>query len=360
MHPDYLLQSYDYPLSEDQIAQSPAPRRDGSRLLVLNRQSRKRSFTTFSHITDHIPEGALLVVNNSKVIPARIYGAKKSGGKVEFLLLTPLPLLQPEKDGDWNFAEASGLVRASKSPKQGTRVHFGPDCFLEILEKGDFGKSRVRLSWQGSLEEILGQRGKMPLPPYIKREAVEQDVTRYQTVYARDDKAGSVAAPTAGLHFTDEIRARLRNKGVQWAEVTLYVGYGTFSPVRCQDIREHAMHGEYIEVPEETAAAVLRAKEEGRPVVAVGTTSARSLEGMLQACGEIRAFAGETDIFIYPGYTFGVVDSLLTNFHLPKSSLVIMVSALAGRDFILESYAQALTEGFRVFSYGDAMLISQG
>lgn len=358
MDPDYSLKSYDYELPEDQIAQHPADTRDNSRLMVLDRKKQTRTYTKFKEIDQYIPDNALLIVNNSKVIPARMFGKKPTGGKVEFLLLTPLPLFEIKENANWFEAKVEGLLRASKSPKPGEIIVFDDSFALEVIEKGDFGKSWVQLRWKGKIENILAKHGEMPLPPYITRDVKKEDLSRYQTIYARDDKAGSVAAPTAGLHFTDEIRQQLLDKGVSWAEVTLYVGYGTFSPVRCQDIRDHDMHEEYIEVPEETAGAIRKAKQEGRPVIAVGTTSARSLEGMFQACGKIEAYSGATNIFIYPRYEFHVVDKLLTNFHLPKSSLVIMVSALAGRRFILDSYAEALANGFRVFSYGDAMLIS--
>ena len=216
----------------------------------------------------------------------------------------------------------------------------------------------MRLSWRGELATLFRDLGHYPLPPYIRRPDTAEDAKRYQTVYAAEDKLGSVAAPTAGLHFTPQVHGALAAKGVDWAEVTLYVGYGTFSPVRCPDIRDHSMHREYVEVPPATAEAVAVARAQGRPVIAVGTTSVRSLEGAFAATGGIRPFAGWTDIYITPGYEFKTVDSLLTNFHLPESSLLIMVSALAGREFILKTYRKALSEGFRFFSYGDAMLIT--
>ena len=359
---DYTLAAYNFDLPEENIAQSPAEKRDLSKVMIVNREAGTEEITTFNDIIEHLPEGALLVVNNSKVLPARIYGQKASGGKVEFLLLTPLPLIEPgdveDDSGEkWHEAEVQGLLRASKGPKPGQEVFFGDDLVLTVIEKGDFGRSKVVLKWRGDLAQILTQLGHMPLPPYIRRPDTEEDQARYQTIYARDDKQGSVAAPTAGLHFTPEIREELSKRGFKWAEVTLYVGYGTFSPVRSEDIREHEMHEEYIEVPEETAEAIRQAKAEGRPVLAVGTTSARSLEGMFRACGEIRSFSGGTNIFIYPGYSFNVVDCMLTNFHLPESSLIMMISALVGRKRILGAYRKAIKEGFRFFSYGDAMLI---
>ncbi|WP_338668817.1 tRNA preQ1(34) S-adenosylmethionine ribosyltransferase-isomerase QueA [Pseudodesulfovibrio methanolicus] len=354
---DYRLSSYDYDLPEDRIAQEPAVHRDGSKLLVLDRADRSLTPARFTDLLDYLPDDCLLVANNSRVIPARIFGRKPTGGQVEFLLLTPLPLLEPREEGGWLTAHAEGLLRASKGPKPGTSVTFADDFSLTAEEAGEFGRWQVTLRWKGDLTGLFNTHGHLPLPPYIKRPDGEADRERYQTTYSNTAKTGSVAAPTAGLHFTPELRERIRAKGIEWAEVTLYVGYGTFSPVRCPDIRDHRMHAEYIEVSAETAEAIRRAKAEGRPVIAVGTTSARTLEGMVREAGSIRQFRGETDIFISPGYTFQVVDGILTNFHLPESSLIIMISALAGRKTILEAYAFALENHFRFFSYGDAMLI---
>jgi len=354
---DYLLASYDYALSEDRIAQEPAQRRDGSKLLVLDRAADSLTPTLFTDLLDYLPDNCLLVANNSRVIPARIFGRKPTGGQVEFLLLTPLPLLEPREECGWLTARAEGLLRASKGPKKGTIVTFAEDFSLTAEERGEFGRWQVTLRWKGDLTELFNRYGHLPLPPYIKRPDGEADRERYQTTYSDKAKTGSVAAPTAGLHFTPELRERIKAKGIQWAEVTLYVGYGTFSPVRCPDIRDHRMHAEYIEVSAETAESIRQAKAEGRPVIAVGTTSARTLEGMVREAGSIRQFRGETDIFISPGYTFQVIDGILTNFHLPESSLIIMISALAGRKKILEAYMFALENNFRFFSYGDAMLI---
>jgi len=355
---DFRLASYVYDLPEDRIAQQPADRRDASRLMLLERATGRTEVRRFAELPELLPAGALLVANNSRVTPVRLFGTKPSGGRVEFLLLTPLPLLavEPGNDGQWT-AVAQGLLRASKAPRRGEVVNFGPDLRLVVKERREFGQSTVRLFWRGALARHLDRQGHMPLPPYIRRPDSPEDAERYQTVYADPAKAGSAAAPTAGLHFTPELRARLADQGFGWAEVTLYVGYGTFSPVRCADVRQHRMHAEYVEIGEETAAAVAKAKAEGRPVVAVGTTSARSLEGAFAALGRIGPYAGWTDIYILPGATFHVVDSLLTNFHLPESSLLIMVSALAGRDAVLGAYGKALGNGFRFFSYGDAMLI---
>ncbi|WP_432738594.1 tRNA preQ1(34) S-adenosylmethionine ribosyltransferase-isomerase QueA [Maridesulfovibrio sp. FT414] len=354
---DFLLKSYDFELPEKQIAQCPAVMRHGSKLMVLDHKTGETEIKSFTDIVDLLSEGALLVANNSKVIPARIFGQKPTGGRVEFLLLTPLPLIEPVPEPGGYKAQARGLLRASKGPKPGDEIHFECGMKLTVLGKGKFGLSDVELQWQGDLKTIFETCGNIPLPPYIRRAADETDNERYQTLYACDEKAGSVAAPTAGLHFSEEINSALKAKGIDRAEVTLYVGYGTFSPVRAENIRDHEMHSEYIEIPAETAEAVRKAKAEGRPVVAVGTTSARTLEGAFMQTGEICEFKGDTDIFIYPGFEFKVVDRMLTNFHLPESSLVIMISALAGRENVLNAYKKAVDNGFRFFSYGDSMYI---
>ncbi|WP_243358007.1 tRNA preQ1(34) S-adenosylmethionine ribosyltransferase-isomerase QueA [Fundidesulfovibrio terrae] len=356
---DTSLESYSFELPEDLIAQAPAARRDASRLLVVDRHRGVAREARFIELTDLLPAGALLVANNSKVLPARLLTTKPTGGAVEFLMLTPMPLVEPRPglEGGWSTAEAEGLLRASKKPKPGAVIDFAEDLSLTVIERGEFGRSRVVLNWRGDLKSIFERIGHMPLPPYIHRPDSAEDRSRYQTLHARDDKQGSVAAPTAGLHFTPELRAGLAASGFAWAEVSLHVGYGTFSPVRAADIRDHRMHAEFVEVPQETADAVAQAKAEGRPVFAVGTTSARALEGAFAATGSFAPFTGWTDIFIRPGHTFAVVDGMLTNFHLPGSSLVIMVAALAGKGVILNAYAHAIRERFRFFSYGDAMLI---
>ncbi len=356
---DFLLSSYEYDLPESSVAQHPAADRDGSRLAVVPRLSGDIQWTDFSRLAAHLPAGAVLVANNSKVFPARLLGRKPTGGQVEFLLLTPLPLVQ-EQAGvapGWKQAQVEGLAKASRGPRPGERVDFGPKMHLTVTGQGEFGRIFGELSWTGGLTQRVDEQGVLPLPPYIQRAVDQADVSRYQTLHARADKAGSVAAPTAGLHFTPKVREELQARGIEWYEATLYVGYGTFSPVRTADIRKHGMHREYLELPEETVQAVLRAKEEKRPVIAVGTTSARILEGVAQARGGLTAWSGSTDIFIIPGYEFQVVDGLITNFHLPKSTLLMLVSALAGRERMLTAYQEALARGFRFFSYGDAMLL---
>lgn len=296
------------------------------------------------------------------------------------LLLTPPVLLEkdarPESGSACRLeAEAEALLRPGRSIRAGDMLDFG-ELQAEVLKKGDFGRHTLRLFWKGNLTDILEKAGKLPLPPYIRREQDEDDISRYQTMYAREDKKGSVAAPTAGLHFTEKMRGRLLSRGVEWAEVTLHVGYGTFSPVREEDIRQHPMHAEYAEIPYETVEAVRRAKRDGRPVIAVGTTSARTLEGAAEACAREgkwlflrKAFpvhlliplrrdgpAGPAFLFIR-AFPSGWRTACITNFHLPKSSLLMLVSALAGRERILRAYAHAVEEGYRFFSYGDAMLI---
>lgn len=361
---DFSLSSYRFALPDAQIAQFPPEERGLSRLLVMPRKPcdslPELRHAEFSEVGDYLPPNALLVVNNSRVLPARLLGRRPSGGKVEFLLLSPLPLVTaaaiPRRDG-WFEAEARGLARAGGRVREGDVFTFGAGIRVTVLESGPFGQRRVLLAWKGCLDDAFAATGRIPLPPYIKRADNDEDQTRYQTIFARREKNGSVAAPTAGLHFTQARRDALSERGFQWAEVTLYVGYGTFSPVRDDDIRRHRMHKEYIEINEQTATAVSRAKAEGRPVVAVGTTTVRALEGAAELCGRVQPFTGWTDIFLYPSRAFRVVDGMITNFHLPESSLLMMVGAFAGRRRVLEAYAEAARRGYRFFSYGDAMLL---
>ena len=413
---DFALESYQFDLPEERIAQQPSLERASSRLLVVERfpsaaNTAARKSGCCSHSSDNpvvfegqfadlvaqLPEGCLLVANNSRVIPARVYGSRASGGRVEFLLLPPLPLLAvapctelppgPPSEpcastGAWRMTHADCLLRSSKQVKTGEQVRFSDAFFLKLRERGAFGRCKAVLYWQGDLATHLQTLGSLPLPPYIRREAGNaasgewgSDGERYQTIYSREDKAGSVAAPTAGLHFTPELRQALEASGRAWAEVTLYVGYGTFSPVRASDIREHTMHAEYAEIPAATVQAVNKARAEGRAIIAVGTTSARTLEGMYRHLHPetvspvpAQASAGNPlfplgdhaawlDIFLYPGARFHVIDGLVTNFHLPGSSLLMLVSAFMGRQRILNAYSYAMTNQYRFFSYGDAMLI---
>lgn len=356
---DFLLASYEYDLPEEQIAQAPAPQRDQSRLLVLDR--RPGGALTHTHFTDlarFLPPHSLLVANNVQVMPARLLGNRPSGGKAEFLLLTPLAEI-PQAAQTTQLAQAAvqGLARPASRLRAGDSIQFAPDFYFSLEKIGEFGQVQGALHWSGNLGERLATHGHWPLPPYIRRPDTAEDGRRYQTTFADPAHAGAIAAPTAGLHFTDSLRAELCKQGHTWQELTLYVGYGTFNAVRSADIRKHHMHSELVDIPEATATAIQEAKAQGRPVVAVGTTSARALEGMFQRCGRLEAFKGETDIFIYPGFEFKVVDHLITNFHLPGSTLLMLTAALAGRETMLAAYAQAVAQGYRFFSYGDAMLI---
>lgn len=356
----FCLEAYDYDLPESLIAQNPPQNRDGARLLIMGKNDEPSRVGMFDEILNHLPRKSLIVVNNSRVIPGRLRTVGEHGGSVEMLLLTPVNLLCRDQRtvGSKSVVTGDVLLRPAKRAKIGKEFHFS-DIQAKILEKGHFGQTKVELSWPSklSLEQILRNSGEIPLPPYIRRSSDQLDLERYQTVYADEQESGSIAAPTAGLHFTPMLRDKLIQAGHEWAEVTLYVGYGTFSPIRCDDIRDHRMHGEYVKITQDATEAVRRAKQEGRAVVAVGTTSMRTLEGVAAIRGGVEPFEGWLDTYIYPGFTFQVVDGLITNFHLPKSSLLVLVSAFAGRERILAAYRRAVAEGFRFFSYGDAMLI---
>lgn len=353
---NFALSAYEYDLPPELVAQEPLDRRDESRLMVLDKTSGHFESRRFAELAELLEPG-LIVVNNSKVLPARVMGQRASGGKVEFLLLTPLPVMRIAEEGEFSRSEVECLLRSSKKVRDGEIVELGPDIAFELLQRGEFGRCTGLLRWKGDLVKRLEELGRLPLPPYIRREVTEADSSRYQTLFARPEKNGSVAAPTAGLHFTPEVRDALSRAGHQWAEVTLYVGYGTFSPVRVDDIRTHPMHSEYIEISPAAAAAIAAAKAEGKPVTAIGTTAMRTLEGAFAATGRIEPYTGWTNIFLYPGRPVNVVDHLVTNFHLPGSTLLMLVSALAGREATLRAYAGAVAERYRFFSYGDAMLV---
>lgn len=355
----YSLESYNFVLPQDRIAQFPPERRGESRLLVMSKENDNIVHAMFSDLADYLPPKSLLVANNSKVLQARLEGFRDTMGKAEFLLLTPIQILLHNARSVGNSSyqcEAEGLLKMGARARKGQKFTFHT-LFAEILEVGPFGRHVFLLSWKGDLLSLFATYGQIPLPPYISRSAQDCDTERYQTVYAKEEKLGSVAAPTAGLHFTESLRSSLKEKGFEWSEITLYVGYGTFSPVREEDIRKHAMHSEYIEIPEKTAASIQKAKDEGRPIIAIGTTSMRSLEGAFLAQGKIAPFTGYTDIFLYPGKSFHVCDGLITNFHLPKSTLLMLVAAFVGREKILRVYEEAIQKKYRFFSYGDAMLI---
>ena len=339
------LTDYDYDLPESLIAQQPCPQRDGSRLMVVDRQTRKIHHTQFSEIREFLPTGALLVLNNTKVIPARLIGRKlPTGGKVELLLT---------RQKGTNTWEA--LIKPGRRVTHGTRIVFGEGVLTgKVLAKSSLGLYTVRFKYDGAFEEVLAQVGRVPLPPYIKREPNPTDTEEYQCVYAKE--AGAIAAPTAGLHFTLDLMDKLKRDGIHRVTLTLHVGLGTFQPVKVEDIEMHKMHSEYFELSQMGANQINSAKGEGRTIVAVGTTSVRALETVASDCS-VNPYQGYTDIFIYPGYQFKVVDALITNFHLPKSTLLMLVSAFAGHEFIFEAYQEAIAQKYRFYSYGDAMLI---
>ncbi len=338
------VEEFDYELPEELIAQDPIADRSASRLMILNKKTGDIQHSVFREIVRELRPGDCLVVNNTKVIPARLLGIRvETGAAVEVLLLRRL-------EGDsWET-----LVKPGKKARPGTLLSFGDGLLKgtveEILEEGN---RKIRFSYQGIFEEILDQLGQMPLPPYIKHRL--EDKNRYQTVYAKFD--GSAAAPTAGLHFTRELLEQIREMGVEVAEITLHVGLGTFRPVKVEKVEEHHMHSEFYLVDEETAEKINGARRRGGRVIAVGTTSCRTLESASTEDGVLHAGSGWTDIFIYPGYQFKMVDALITNFHLPKSTLMMLVSALAGRDSIMAAYREAVRERYRFFSFGDAMFI---
>ena len=333
-----------FELPDTLIAQQPATERTGSRLLCLDASSRHYDDRKFADFPGLLRDGDLLVFNNTRVIPARLHGHKASGGKVEILVERIV-----------SEQEVLAHIRASKSPKPGSTIVLENSLEVTMLER-EGTLFRLGFPLGESAISVIESIGHMPLPPYIDRDDDEVDQERYQTVYA--SQPGAVAAPTAGLHFDAAMMDTLKEKGIETAEVTLHVGAGTFQPVKVDDIREHPMHSEYLEVSEETVAAINATRQRGGRVIAIGTTSVRSLESAARQ-GKLEPYQGETDIFIYPGYEFKVVDAMLTNFHLPESTLLMLVSAFADREFILDAYRHAVEERYRFFSYGDAMFISK-
>lgn len=347
-----LLSEFDYDLPEELIAQMPADKRENSRMMVLDRKNKTIMHKHFYDIVDLIDPNSLLVLNNTKVLPARLYGIKEeTGAKIEIFLLKQL-------DGkQWET-----LIKPSKRIKEGTLIKVSDELSARaISQTEEDGGWIVELIYEGNVLDVLHRNGNIPLPPYIERklqndEIKKLDFERYQTVYAKDE--GSVAAPTAGLHFTEEILNKLKSKGVGIAYVTLNVGLGTFRPVKCENILEHKMHSETFEITQETADMINSAKKDGKKIIAVGTTTVRTLETAYQKYGMIKACHDESKLFIYPPYEFKVIDNLITNFHLPKSTLLMLVSALAGKDFIFEAYKEAIENKYRFFSYGDCMYIA--
>ena len=337
------VSEFNYDLPEELIAQTPIEKRDESRLMVLDRSKQTIEHKTFKDIIDYLEPGDCLVRNNTKVVPARIYGKKETGAKVEFLLLNNI-------EGDiWE-----SIVRPGNKLHVGTKVIFGDGLLTaEILEIMPGGTRKVKFSYKGIFNEILDKIGLMPLPPYIHEELKDND--RYQTVYAKYN--GSAAAPTAGLHFTPELLKKIEEKGVKIANVTLHVGIGTFRPVKEENVENHEMHTEHFYIKQEDAQKINETKKQGKRVIAVGTTSCRVLETIADENGLVKETEADTSIFIYPGYHFKCLDGLITNFHLPKSTLLMLVSALAGKDYIMKAYHEAVKEKYRFFSFGDAMFI---
>lgn len=341
---DMNVSDFDYELPQELIAQDPLEDRSASRLLVLDKNTGEFRHDVFYHIVDELNPGDCLVINDTKVIPARLYGVKEgTGAGIEVLLLK-------RKENDvWET-----LVKPGKKAKPGTVISFGDGKLIgTVVDVVEEGNRLIQFKYEGIFEEVLDELGQMPLPPYITH--VLKDKNRYQTVYAKHD--GSAAAPTAGLHFTKELLEQIEAKGVKIARVTLHVGLGTFRPVKVENVLEHHMHSEFFMVDEEAAAVINQTKAEGHRVIAVGTTSCRTLESAATEDGVVHATSGWTEIFIYPGYKFKAIDALITNFHLPQSTLLMLVSALAGREHILAAYEEAVREKYRFFSFGDAMLI---
>lgn len=336
-------EDFDYNLPEELIAQHPADKRDFSRLMVVDRKTGQREDKHFYDIIDYLNEGDLLVMNDTRVIPARLFGHRpEKEEKIEVFLLENI-----EKD-KWEV-----LVKPGKKMKIGTKCIFSDELSLEVIDIKEDGNRIVEFSYEGIFQEILDKLGNMPLPPYIKEKL--KDKERYQTVYSKNP--GSVAAPTAGLHFTKDLLKRIEDKGVKLAFITLNVGLGTFRPVKVDDVKNHKMHSEYYQISKETADLINETKKNNKRIISTGTTTTRTLESVFKKNGQIKEDSGWTDIFIYPGFEFNVIDCQITNFHLPKSTLIMLVSALAKKEIILEAYKDAVEKKYRFFSFGDAMFL---
>ena len=337
------VEEFNYELPKELIAQTPYDKRDEARLMVLDRNAKTIEHKIFRDVIDYLNPGDCLVINDTKVIPARLYGKKDTGANVEFLLLKRL------EGDDWE-----AMVRPGNKLKPGSKVEFGDGLLkADVLDVLPGGNRKVRFEYDGIFNEILDKIGLMPLPPYITEKL--KDKSKYQTVYAKYE--GSAAAPTAGLHFTEELLERVKEKGIEVAKVTLHVGIGTFRPVKVENVEEHSMHSEHFYIKKEEAEKINIAKETGHRIIAVGTTSCRVLESVADENGQVREIEADTNIFIYPGYQFKCIDSLITNFHLPESTLIMLVSSLAGKDFIMKAYEEAVKEKYKFFSFGDAMII---
>ena len=346
----FSINNYDYELPKELIAQVPSQKRENCRMMVLDRKTHAIEHKHFYDITDYFDENDVIVLNNTKVIPARLYGRKDTGANIEVFLLKRI------SDKVWEV-----LINPSKRVKEETLIDISPDIYVKVLTRQNEGKWLVELHYDGDFYEILDKVGNIPLPPYIERNMTDEqlkhlDYDRYQTVYAQ--KEGSVAAPTAGLHFTNDILNKLKNKGVQICNVTLNVGLGTFRPVKVDNILEHKMDSEEYEICKQTAQIITEAKKQGKKITAVGTTSVRTLETCMKKYGEIIETIEDSNLFIYPGFEFKIVDRLITNFHLPKSTLIMLVSAFAGKDFVFKAYEEAIKEQYKFYSYGDCMLIN--
>ncbi len=349
----YSIEDYDFDLREDLIAQTPAEGRDRSRLLHVDRRQEKLSDYNFFDLPGLLRAGDLIVINNTKVVPARLYGMKESGGKAEVLVLEhPESLHDSMRNSRWC------LLKSSKRPKIGSRIFFEKAFTGTVEELAEGGLTKIFFTGPLSIDSMLEDEGWIPLPPYIKRDSKDMspiDRERYQTIFS--EKRGAVAAPTAGLHFTEETVEELEKADITITGITLHVGYGTFQPVRVNDIREHVLGEEYYSISPETAEAINRAKKEKRRLIAVGTTTVRTLESVASSSGNVEPGSGKTGLLITPGFSFRAIDGLITNFHLPKSSLLFLVSAFGGRDLIKRAYEHAVNKAYRFYSYGDAMLI---
>jgi len=354
MQQDFTLKAYDYHLPPENIAQHPADKRGDSRLFVLNQTTDVREHRSFTDIVDLLQPGDLLVINDTRVFPARLLGHKDTGGKAEVFLLS-----YPQESEEKGEITATALIKSSKRPHPGSSILISDELSCTILESLGEGRVKIALHYDQAkgLAEILSACGQIPLPPYITRDtgSTDEDARRYQTVYA--NRPGAVAAPTAGLHFSEDLLAKIREKGVTIARITLHVGYGTFAPVRTEAILEHTIHQEYIHISKENADTINSVRQQGGKIWAVGTTTVRALEFAAQESGRVTATEGWCSLYIVPGFRFQVIDNLITNFHLPQSSLLFLVSALCGRERLLNCYREAIAHNYRFYSYGDAMVI---
>lgn len=356
---DFLLESYDYELPQKNIAQHPAEKRDSSKLLTFDRHTSTVSHGIFSDIIRYFKEGDILVVNDTRVFPARLQGKKVTGGKAEVFLLELPSAMRIDRENNTKYSEAVALIKSSKRPAVDTVINISDQLFCRVVSHSENGRVKIELGYPAELEmaEVLSECGSVPLPPYIERVSgtSAEDRKRYQTVYA--ENTGAVAAPTAGLHFTNSILENLQARGVDITALTLHVGYGTFAPVRSDAIKDHQIHSEFASISAESAKRINRARKNGGKVWAVGTTTVRALEYFSDGSGFLNESQGWCDLYIMPGFQFRVIDNLITNFHLPKSSLLFLVSALCGRKSLLRCYREAINNDYRFYSYGDAMAI---